>query len=950
MKYKILLIFAIILMVNAQAQRFTTFNSGTAYTAITVDGFNKKVWAGTTQNGVFNIDVSDSNSIPTSFSLVDPGASILSNIRIKSMAADKEGNVWVGHEGTNFSGSQGPMERIKLINNTVSVKHYSADRNLVGLFYNQRDGLANRKITSVCVDKNNRVWAAHKYHTVTNDSNFWVQPGALSYKKPNEPRFTTKGGWYNTTSITLAIHPQELPYPAYTYNPPITQTPQSRIMDAISCDNTQVWVGVRGYLKRGATNSTDAGYQEPMLLNYLIDDASFYQGFTYAQMGFPTGGVIYGVCANNAKGVWVTNSLAGRGFAVQKGGVWQYMDRNTVDSDGGLFSNLIPENARFNQNAIWKDKIGRVFMGTDKGLIVYNGRGDVAKTSSYKIYTKTDFGAATGNVLNEHEPTMLTDNIIAGSADPNNPSLSWIATSTGIMKLFLSIEGTSVYHIDDYWAYYPELSNGVENKRYMLYLKNELIPENGNADSEDIVSIAADGSHATLFRIDDFNPEGFYGTNPIYKLYVGPGPISDIDQSDYIEKYGYFKSKAITDYEGNPTAASQLNYVDFIYTHPKYIENYTQDENYEQLDFKIVDVTDSANPNNLFRTPIKIAVPPVLLGHGVWSNIESLNKIEAYFKNHGFDEFLLAKAWRRDEEAAENSFRTDRFIIPEYIKGLKNKAAANRFSAGKVNVIVHSRGGLYTRAYIEGIEPHSNTIYKHDVNSLITLNTPHSGSQAANLVMDRRIIRLSRLSDAIHNIPVPFSSLASLDFNIDDIRLGELISLSGFPPEEDRKYNYGAKNLLVQIDVFSGVDEHHNDVDFLDKLNSPTNLQKLNDIPIHVVATTFEACQVSSIFCNDILETIGDIIDPDNASDDLKKRLPKSYFRAVWVYSALERLLNGVPSTIDEVTGYLYRTSISESEPNDLIVPWKSMKAGLTSDKFVSTFSNANLAHIDISC
>ena len=605
MKKQLLFLFVILLMTNIRAQeepRFESYNLGQEFTAITVNKVTKTVWAGTNQAGVFSLDISDSNSIPTNFSIFDgsdpSSGPALNNIRIKSMAADGLGNVWIGHQGINYTGGVGGMERIS---SNLGIKHYSSETNYTysGLAYNQRDGLATRRITSVCTDKYNTVWSAHKYTdlTVTGTNPIYIlQPGAFSYKGLGSQNFTTVGGWHPGLQDG---QPDELPYPAYTYDIPVSATPGSRIMDAIACDDTNMYVFVRGYYRRVSNTQTDGGYIPSRLLQYDLLSKTFQTQYFQSDI-FPfSGGVINGICANNAKGIWVTNSVAGRGFSVYKNGTWSYLDPTN-------YGQIIPGGARFNPNAIWKDKIGRVFLGTDKGLIVYNGHGDVTDINSYKVYTKEDYGAAVGNEHNVHDPTMASSNILGGYADPHT-NRSWIATDSGIMKLFLPPEGMVLYNVKDHFSY-TSITPDADDKIILLTeLKNEVT--DGLAIDSEIPSIAADGSGSTLFRFKTEDPEGYYNiANPTYRLMVGPGPVSQIDTETYRKRYGQFTKKALESYEGNPTA-DQLEYVEFIYIHPEYIDanDYQANENYARFDFKIVNVSDSTNPIE-FRHPVKIAV------------------------------------------------------------------------------------------------------------------------------------------------------------------------------------------------------------------------------------------------------------------------------------------------------------------------------------------------------
>ena len=107
-------------------------------------------------------------------------------------------------------------------------------------------------------------------------------------------------------------------------------------------------------------------------------------------------GIINGILSQNVDGVWVTNTFSGAGFSILHNGEWS----NTNDSDLD-FSKIVPEGTFFYDNALWEDDFGRVFMGTNNGLIVYNGEGNPKDQESYKIYTKEAIaGFSDNNELN----------------------------------------------------------------------------------------------------------------------------------------------------------------------------------------------------------------------------------------------------------------------------------------------------------------------------------------------------------------------------------------------------------------------------------------------------------------------------------------------------------------------------------------------------------------------
>lgn len=916
---KTLYTLVILIIHNAYAQeepRFTSFNTGTAFTTITTNSKTKTIWAGTDKKGVYNLDIKP-KVLPANFTSFNTQE--LSDIKIKDMATDSYGNVWVAHQGVNSNGGKGGLE---VISSTLSIKHYSPDRNALGFQYYQRDGIGGLRLNSIAVDKNNRVWTVNKNHNLTSGSTFILTPGAYSYKDYDKPKFTTPGAWYDASG-KIAKQPSELPYPAYTYNTKPNETPQSRNMQAISVDENSVWMGCWGYIPKKNTKD----YIPNRVLKYDLQ-GKFEKQFTFEDMKFPAGGIINGICANGSKGTWVTTSIKGKGFSVYKNEKWHYLSSNLKDSISS-FTQIIPQDARFNDNAIWKDKIGRVFLGTNKGLIVYNGYGKIDRPSSYRVYTNYKFGGE----FNVFDETMLSSNITDGSSDNNNTNISWVATDKGIMKVFLPIEGMQLYHVRDHFTYGTSTKNTEENIGLLTALKNTL--SDGYALDSEIPRIAADGTNSTLFRFETDDPSGHYNIgSPSYRLIVGPGNSDEIHEEEYIKKYGYFYRKNLSSYEGSPTKADSLKYVEYVYKHPEHIDpkELNTDKNYVTFDFKIVDiVSDPAKPIEIFKHPLKISIPPVLLGHGVWSDVNSVKKLEDYLKSNDFEGYTL-KAWRTNGNLAEHPFsipdysnsntinkNTDSWVIPTYIKKLKVKAADNMLSSGKVNVIVHSRGGLYTKAYIEGID--LKYYYEDNIHSLITLNTPHYGAQGSNLALDKRVIltNKTKINTFINDV---IDDLTPIKPSPQGLTLGNIGNLSA--PELDREKNWGARNLLVEIDNISGISPPE-DTRFIEILNSPNNVSKLKEVPIHTISSSFDACSIHEILCNDL----------GKFDTKLIKAIPKQAKVFVYLYNLFVMVTNDIPNGLNNLIEYVYN-----GEKSDVIVPLSSMQAGLGNTSYNSHFLN----------
>ncbi|GAB3946143.1 hypothetical protein GCM10028805_16160 [Spirosoma harenae] len=83
-----------------------------------------------------------------------------------------------------------------------------------------------------------------------------------------------------------------------------------------------------------------------------------------------------------------------------------------------------------------------------------------------------------------------------------------------------------------------------------------------------------------------------------------------------------------------------------------------------------------------------------------------------------------------------SSFSTNAPVVPlaidEVINNLRNAGVA----AGKADVVGHSMGGILARLYLQ------NAAYLDDIHKLITLNTPHSGTQLADYGTDCLLTRV----------------------------------------------------------------------------------------------------------------------------------------------------------------------------------------------------------------
>ncbi|WP_310557422.1 hypothetical protein, partial [Flavobacterium sp.] len=890
--------------------RFKTFYEGTAFTTITVDK-DKNVWAGTNRLGLFY-----KPSGSSSFSSLTLGTSpfVLSTLNIQTLAADQSGTIWVGHNGTgSLSGQFGGIERI-----TGGVSTHLAASNddcySRGPRMNVNDGYATRNSKALTVDKNNTVWSAQGFTLVNTlgggSGDFIITCGTLSYKKATDAIFTSKSTY--SQNNTFPTNPDlNFPYPPFTCDPVNTSGRATRNCRAISSDKTGIWMAVDRYDNAG-NQVIEYDLNGIFKNRYLRDQMKFTQSINL--------GTINGVYRNNSRGSWVTTNVVGNGFSIMKtdkkgnNPIWFNIKDPTI----------MPSDTKFNDNAIWGDALGRVYMGTNNGLIVYDGAGPVDSLDSYKLYSKLDY-LSTRCV---YDPNMLSNNITGGATEGKlSPYFSWITTANGIMRSYLPGGDILSYHVDNKDAPYRETSNGKENYRAFAELFKVTTSE---PSEEKIPCISVDGTTSTVFRYKTSVPRDFYENDSFFKIKIKDNNYSEGEgtpgSESYIARYGHFDLKPPSYYE-NGLTLDNLEHIDIIYKHPEYINETDFVSGKHYANFRLI-IEDRRDPNNIvtvFDHPIKFCLPPVLIGHGVWADINSVQKIEDFLKTKGFTDSELLKNWRKDKKLAENEFEVDADIIPSNIEELRFQALNKKVSAGKVNIIVHSRGGLYTRAYVEGISP--RTSYKKDINSLITLNTPHSGSQAANAILDKRILIPSYIKFSFNPL-IPFVPIitSTTPKSISDL----LLTLPVPVPRADQLNNWGAKNLLVEID---SIKPSNNDIttDFIKKLNLRSNLNTFKDaeIPIHAIATNFSLCQIRPILCSNV--SFADI-----------NKTSKADFSLLLLAEAVQTSL--LPSNVAQgFDGFMKH--LLGGETNDLIVPKSSMEAGLDS-RFVSNIVGQNIGHI----
>ncbi len=140
---------------------------------------------------------------------------------------------------------------------------------------------------------------------------------------------------------------------------------------------------------------------------------------------------------------------------------------------------------------------------------------------------------------------------------------------------------------------------------------------------------------------------------------------------------------------------------------------------------------------NYFKTlkdpfpPIRLKRAPVVLVHGLWGNPRVWDTFVSKFNSNSLYE--IGRADYRLNNAGyfnQNAPRLDKAISSIIAKQIDES-----ISASKVDIVSHSMGGLITRELCrqEGLR---NTDCTERLRKIITIDSPHAGSELANLVVD----------------------------------------------------------------------------------------------------------------------------------------------------------------------------------------------------------------------
>ena len=190
---------------------------------------------------------------------------------------------------------------------------------------------------------------------------------------------------------------------------------------------------------------------------------------------------------------------------------------------------------------------------------------------------------------------------------------------------------------------------------------------------------------------------------------------------------------------------SALHYGFSYYTPPSFYGDSSESRTLT-VEFTFTPNIGNGNTTRL-RAQVKIVRPPVMLIHGVWSDGSSWNS--DYVRND-----QTHTTYAGDYKSTNGSaFATNQTKVQGYINQALTNFRRKGYAGTQADVIAHSMGGLLTRLFAgtpNYMRPEN--LNKGDVHRLITLDTPHFGSNFANLLVGLHRVNPAKAESTVSGI------------------------------------------------------------------------------------------------------------------------------------------------------------------------------------------------------
>ncbi len=236
-------------------------------------------------------------------------------------------------------------------------------------------------------------------------------------------------------------------------------------------------------------------------------------------------------------------------------------------------------------------------------------------------------------------------------------------------------------------------------------------PADDTSSYQIVCGVAADGASQVEFAIP----------------YDQDNEVTAVTITELSESWGTLQSELTP-----PTTKNQLTAYRFTLTSSETLPMALRTSSVAELlyDFDIV-WADGAQES--CQLSVNVVRPPALFVHGLGSSAETFDTMLGYITPLNL--FLGDALWAVDYSSTSlDSYDTNKNVVPNGISELRTKMATQGIVSERVTVIGHSMGGILTRIYMQGRSGVGS--YRGDIHKLITINTPHYGSQLADFAIE----------------------------------------------------------------------------------------------------------------------------------------------------------------------------------------------------------------------
>ncbi|MBA4850471.1 3-coathanger stack domain-containing protein [Emticicia sp. BO119] len=367
--------------------------------------------------------------------------------------------------------------------------------------------------------------------------------------------------------------------------------------------------------------------------------------------------------------------------------------------------------------------------GVTSNAKVFMGIGDLQNNGTTVIKLNNAIASHSANIWNFIEKTTT----ISTTQKTNNFSVSATRDCYNIAFVGMYYQTVSCMSCQIVLEQYHSISTKPK------FNNKQLI-----SDSKKGLKVCADGTSVTIFKVSGL------GNSIALRMMEDPNATD-------ANRYGKFLSKQTIP-----------NGVEFTYQHPTSITSAGA-----WITFNI-ELYNTTNTTVLATFSLDVYRTPVITVHGLWSVGSSFNALQTYLTSSNHALYTADLVHNANYSPTNDAFFANNSqVVPnkidEVIKNLREKG----YGVGKCDLVGHSMGGILSRLYLQSAR------YENDIYRIITINTPHAGSQVANLLSDPNFEkRRNAICSLLSNLDMSGNKNASCDNGaINDLRVNSIAIL-----------------------------------------------------------------------------------------------------------------------------------------------------------------------------